>query len=284
LFGGGRTWLGIEGLEEELLVNAWQFTVGSDGEELVREVHEDAVVAGGVVSEGGLDLGGHQGRIAGGLEEVVETGEKLVARSVFQDETAADAAAEGQEVRGAQLVDEAMVAGEDDTEELVGIEVFTGEDTKLAEDGSQGFLGLVDDEDGTREGGDDVVGPAGTEGLESSPTVVRLEGYGEEVAEFAVEVHGAGLGMLDVADDQVGPGLETLAEQAEGDALAGARVAGDHDVSTVGDAEFDTSQEGIDGRTGMEGLDGHVRAKGIELEAVEGLQLGTHGVSSVSLG
>ena len=42
-----------EDLEEELLVEARELAVGGDGEQLVGEVHEDAVVAGGVVGERG---------------------------------------------------------------------------------------------------------------------------------------------------------------------------------------------------------------------------------------
>lgn len=66
-----------EGLEVELLVEARQVSVGSDGQQLVSEVHQDAVSAGGVIGEGGLELGGHQRGVAGGLEQVVEAGEQL---------------------------------------------------------------------------------------------------------------------------------------------------------------------------------------------------------------
>jgi hypothetical protein len=214
---------------------------------------------------------------------MVEASEELVARGIFEDKTAPNAAAKRQEVRGAELVDEAMVTGKDDTEELTGVEILAGKGAKLAEDADEGLLGLINDEDGASEGREDMVGPASAQGLEPTPAIVGLQGYGEEVAELSVEVHGAGLGMFDVTDDEVSARLQALVEQPEGDALAGAWIAGDHDVATVGDAELDTAEEGIDGRAGVKGFDRHVRAKGIELESVQGLQLGAHGVSSVSL-
>ena len=64
-----------------------------------------------------------------------------------------------------------------------------------------------------------MVGPASAQGLEAGPAVVGGERYGEEVAELAVEVHGAALGMLDGADEDVGQSAEALGEQAQGDAL-----------------------------------------------------------------
>ena len=46
--------------------------IGGDGEELVAEVPEDAIVAGGVVGQGKSEPGGHETHVAGGVEEVVE--------------------------------------------------------------------------------------------------------------------------------------------------------------------------------------------------------------------
>jgi hypothetical protein len=61
----------VEGLEEELFIQPWQVAVGGDGEQLVGEVHQDAVVACGMVGEGGFELGGHEAGVAGGFEQVV---------------------------------------------------------------------------------------------------------------------------------------------------------------------------------------------------------------------
>ena len=141
-----------EDIEVELLVEARELALRGDGEELVGEVHEDAVVAGGVIGECVLELIGHERGVAGGEEEVVEAGEELVAIGVVEDEATANAAAEGEELRGAEALGEAEVAGEDDAEELLGVEVLAGEDAEFAEDGGERFLRLVDDEDGAREG------------------------------------------------------------------------------------------------------------------------------------
>ena len=165
-----------EGVEVELLVEAGAIAFGAEGEELVGEVHEDAVVAGGVIGEGGLELGGHEGGVAGGVEEVVKAGEELVSGGVLEDEAATDAAAEGKELGDAKALGETGIAGEDDAEELARIELLGGEDSDLVEDGGEGLLGLVDDEDGAAHRLGDVVGPAGAQGLKAAPAVVGGEG------------------------------------------------------------------------------------------------------------
>src|SRR5580692_1815188 len=92
LAGSGLGLLGLaEDVEIELLVEARQVAIGGDGEQLVGEVEEDAVVAGGVIDEGGLELSGHERGIAGGGEAVLEAGEQLVAGGILEDETASDA-------------------------------------------------------------------------------------------------------------------------------------------------------------------------------------------------
>jgi hypothetical protein len=109
-------------------------------------------------------------------------------------------------------------------------------------------LGFVDDKDGPTARGGDVLAPSGAQGLESGPSIVTGEGDAEEVAELSVEVHGAALGMLDGADQDVGQRAEALGQEAQRDALAGARVAGEHRETAVGDAELDAAQVAVDGR------------------------------------
>jgi len=173
-----------------------------------------------MLGEGGLELRGHEAGVAGRFEEVVEAGEQLVSRGCLQGEAAADAAAEGGQLGGPESMGEAPVAGEDDAEELARIEVLAGEDAQLAEDGGEGLLGLVDDEDGAEHGGGDVIRPALSQGLEPSPAVVCGEGDAEEVAELPVEVAGAALGVLDGADDDVGQAGEAVLQETERDALS----------------------------------------------------------------
>src|SRR5277367_6592405 len=80
-----------EDVEVELLVEAREVAIGSDGEQLIGEVHEDAIVSRGVVGEGGLELVGHQRGVASGLEQMFEAGEQLVARGIVEHEAASPA-------------------------------------------------------------------------------------------------------------------------------------------------------------------------------------------------
>ena len=111
---GGLT----KNIEKELLIEARQVAVEGDGEQLVGEIHEDAIVASGMLDERGLELVGHEARIAGGQEQVLEAGEELLARGIIEHEPPTDTGAEGQKLGGAQAFGEASVAGEDDTEQL----------------------------------------------------------------------------------------------------------------------------------------------------------------------
>ena len=153
---------------------------------------------------------------------------------------------------------------------------------QLGEHAVECFLGLVEDQDGASECGGDVIGPASAQRFESAPAVVSLERNTEQVAELTIEVHGARLGVLDGADDDVAQSGEALAEQAQGDTLAGTRVAGDHDIAAISDAELDAAQEGIDGGCDVQRFDGDVGAERVELQAVEGLQLWIHSWGSSS--
>jgi hypothetical protein len=100
-----------ESLEVELLIEACKFFVSGNGEQLVGKVHEHAIVAGSVVAEGALELGGHEVRVTGGLEQMVEAGEQLVARGILEHETATDAAAEWEQLGCPQALDQTGVAG-----------------------------------------------------------------------------------------------------------------------------------------------------------------------------
>ena len=144
--------LGLGGLredvEEELLVEARELAVGGDGEQLVGEIHEDAVVAGGVVGEGAASSLVMSEGLPAAARRWSRQASSSSRRGVVEDESAADARAERQELGRAQSLGEPRVAGEDDAEELLGIEVLAGEDAQLVEDGGEGLLRFVDDEDG----------------------------------------------------------------------------------------------------------------------------------------
>src|SRR5262249_27632608 len=125
----------------------------------------------------------------------------------------------------------------------------------------------------------EVLGPPRAQRLEARPAVVGRERDPEEVAELAVEVAGATLGMLDGADHHVGKRTEPRGEQAQGDALSCTGVAGKHGEATVGQADLDAPEEGVDERRDVEGLRGQVGAEGDVLQAVEGQEPTRHGVN-----
>ena len=79
---------------------------------------------------------------------MIEAREELIARGVIEVEPASDSRAEGQELGGPEALGQTRIAGEDDAEELFGIELLAGENAELAKDRREGLLGLVDDEDG----------------------------------------------------------------------------------------------------------------------------------------
>ena len=111
--------------------------------------------------------------------------------------------------------------------------------------------------------------PSGAQRLEACPSIVSGQGDGEEISQLAVEVHGAALGMLDGADEDIGQRAQALGEQTQGDALSGAGVAGEHGEAAVGDAELDATDEAVDGGGGEEGFGRNVGAERMELQSVE---------------
>src|SRR5208283_2921485 len=83
-----------ENLEEEFFVEAGELPVGGDGEQLVGEIHQDAVISGSMVCEGDAQLAGHERGVSCGCEQVIETGEQLIAGGVLEGESPADARSE----------------------------------------------------------------------------------------------------------------------------------------------------------------------------------------------
>jgi hypothetical protein len=106
--------LRLEVLEEQSLVETGQLLVDCNGEEFVGEAHKDPVVAGGMLGAGGFEFGGHERRAAGSVEEMVGTSAQLSAGGIAEDESAADPAAEGQQVGSAEVFGEPRITGEHD--------------------------------------------------------------------------------------------------------------------------------------------------------------------------
>ena len=70
-----------------------ELALGGGGEQLRRHRGEDAIVAEGVLAQRVHELGGHEGGIASGAEEVAEAGVQLLPRGVLQGEPNPDAGA-----------------------------------------------------------------------------------------------------------------------------------------------------------------------------------------------
>ena len=115
-------------LEEELFVEPSELAVGGDSAELVAEIQEHAVVSGGVVGEGDAELTGHERGFPAAASRWVEAGEQLVAGGVVEGESSPDARAERERVGRAESLGQSRVAGEDDAEQLLAIEIFAGQD------------------------------------------------------------------------------------------------------------------------------------------------------------
>ena len=86
--------------------------LGGGGEQFGGHGGEHAVVADGVVAQGGPQFRGHEMGIAGGGEQMLEGGAQRLAFGVLHRKAYADTAAERQQVVAAQLGGQSPVTGE----------------------------------------------------------------------------------------------------------------------------------------------------------------------------
>lgn len=128
-----------------------------------------------------------------GIEQVVETGARLVAGGVVEDEPAANATAERLQVGCAQAFGGALVTGQYHAKELAGVEILGGEHTQFVEDGGEVLLCFVDNQHRLNQCLRDVVAPAGARDLKGGPPIVGGERDGKEVSKLAIEIAGAAL-------------------------------------------------------------------------------------------
>jgi len=122
---------------------------------------------------------------------------------------------------------------------------------------------------GPIDGGLDVGEPFFAQAFGTVPAIAGRECDAEEIAQFAVEVRHLGLGPGQDPDAQVAQAAQVLREQAQGGALAHARVAGDQRETAFADLLFDAPAEALDLRGGAQGAGRRLGGEGIELEAVE---------------
>ena len=151
-----------EYFEEEFFVESSELALGGDGQQLVGEIHQDAVVSCGVIGERDAKLAGHEGGIAGGCEEVIEAREQLIARGVIEHE----AGRRMREPRGSNSAVRSRSGkraspAKTTQRSCLGVELLAGQDAKLVENGGEGFLRFVDDEHGSTARGKPRDRPSG---------------------------------------------------------------------------------------------------------------------------
>jgi hypothetical protein len=96
--------------------------------------------------------------------------------------------------------------------------------------------------------------PRVAERLEAAPAVARRERHAEEVAELAIEVGHAALGMFEDADYDVAERGEPLRDQAEGGGLAGARISGEEREAAFAHQVLEAPAEVLEPRRDDQGL------------------------------
>ena len=129
-----------------------------------------------------------------------------------------------------------------------------------------------------------MVVPLFAQDLGAGPAVVRREGHGKEFAQFAIKVRQVGLGPGEHADGDIAQLTQPATEQAQGGALAGARVAEGQGEAAFADLLLDAPAEVLQGRGHPEGGGGDFRREGVKLETVEGEELFIHEGLALSVG
>jgi hypothetical protein len=94
---------------------------------------------------------------------------------------------------------------------------------------------------------------------------MRRERHAEDVAELAIKVRHPALRMIDGADDDVTQPAQSFGEKAQGDALAAARLAGDHHKSAVPHGPLDAPAKGFHRGHHVERFDRDFRTEGVKL-------------------
>ena len=221
--------------------------------------------------EGVFERVGHEGGVAGLSEEVVEELCEVFGLGGEHDEALTEARGEREQVRGAQLVEQAVVAREDDAQDGARVEVGGGEQAHLGEHGVLELLRLVDEQERSHAGVVEVGAPALAQHLEAVPAIVVHQRDAEQLAHLAVEVGKARGGMGERGDAQPLGAFGAFGEQAQRHALSGAGRAGDEgEAAGAHQMVLDAAAEAVHRGGGHEALDGQLGGEGIELQPVEG--------------
>jgi hypothetical protein len=186
-----------EDLEEERFVDLACVSLGRREEQLVRHRHQRPAVARGVLGQRLDHLERDELRVTRGGDDVPQELRQLARRRYVELDVGPNPALERQQVIGLELLKEAPVTGQDHEEQRSRVVIAARERAELIQHRRQHLLCFVDDDDRPDQGRVDVRLPLLTDRLESRPAIVRRERHAEQIAELAVEVRDAALGMLD---------------------------------------------------------------------------------------
>ena len=203
---------------------------------------------------------------------------QLLGRGPLQHQAHAHAAAQRQQLLGAEALEQPPIAGEHHGEQHVLSRRADDSSRSSAEHGGQHLLGLVDDQHGPAQRGVDMALPALAQHLGAGPAVVRVQLDAEQVAHLAVEVGEAGLRAAEDADLHVALAPRPLGEHAQRDRLAHARAAPVTRAKPPSPTSCSTRQQNDSRRRAdVERLDRHVGSERVPLQAIQRQQLLVHG-------
>jgi TolB-like protein len=177
-------------------------------------------------------------------------------------------------------VGQTAVPGEDHQEDGSGVQVGAGEQAQFRENRGLHLLCFVDDQHGPIERSLDLGLPFFPKRFGPVPTVVRVQGYAEEISHFPVEVEDGGLGARENSEHDILDCAEAIGEDAQGCTLATPRLAADQSEAAFSHLVFDPPAEALSGWGGEESRGGDIGGEGVELEGVKGEQFLFHGSPS----
>ena len=122
-------------------VNTCRYSFSSSGdfapsrghEEFRRHTDERCGTAGGVVAQGISQRLGHEARIAGGGEQMLEAGQELFTGGDAGGETGTDPRTQGDELLATQFVEEPRITREDHTQQRLRVEAGAREQPRLTQ-------------------------------------------------------------------------------------------------------------------------------------------------------
>jgi hypothetical protein len=115
----------------------------------------------------------------------------------------------------------------------------------LIETWGEHFLGLVDEQNGSKKSALDVTFPAFPQGLESTVTIGRGEVNPEKGSHFAIEITEAALGPFHDANDDIAYALEPMVQHLKILGFSNAGLSADEGEAPIHDQVFNPKKEGV---------------------------------------